>query len=286
MPSADFCAPVRSPRGSPSPHLRDGTQTSQGKSDRLRRTPAGSTAVALDGYGLRDQLSARPTTLGFLVFWLSFGCFVWAMVGFVAPHRAGPITSRRQAFNLWMMSIVVGLVGVVLMAVSSERAEQAAAAERRREGQAAAAQNRREAAAAEKVAEEIRLAQRTPEEVAADELQAAAARIQRENAAAAARILEERQRLAREGQIIANVFCPEEVEGRLRYGTRWTNGFLEQQFSNHIWVTETEDEKVIRYMGDALEAQNPFGAWQKYIYECVVDVKNERILSVEVALRP
>jgi len=61
MPSADFCVPIRSPRGSLSPKLRDGTQTSRGKSDRLHHTPAGSTALALDGCGLRDQLSARPT---------------------------------------------------------------------------------------------------------------------------------------------------------------------------------------------------------------------------------
>ena len=60
-PSADFCAPVRSSRDSLSP-TRDGTQISRGKSDRLHRSPAGSTAVALDGCGLRDKWPARPTT--------------------------------------------------------------------------------------------------------------------------------------------------------------------------------------------------------------------------------
>src|SRR5438445_6828013 len=37
------------------------TQTSRGKLDRLRRTPAGSTLCALDGYGLRSPWPARPT---------------------------------------------------------------------------------------------------------------------------------------------------------------------------------------------------------------------------------
>jgi len=37
-------------------------ETSRGKFDRLRRTPAESTPVALDGYGLRGQAPARPTT--------------------------------------------------------------------------------------------------------------------------------------------------------------------------------------------------------------------------------
>src|SRR3954471_14221282 len=36
-------------------------QASLGKFDRLPRTPAGSTALAFDGCGLRDQSPARPT---------------------------------------------------------------------------------------------------------------------------------------------------------------------------------------------------------------------------------
>jgi len=86
MPSADFCLavrascealspapsfPARPSRGSAfrrwsaspaSPTNRPDTrQTSRGKIDRLRRTPVGSTTRALDGYGLCDQLPARPT---------------------------------------------------------------------------------------------------------------------------------------------------------------------------------------------------------------------------------
>ena len=60
MPSADSCAPVRSPCGSLSSESRNMTQASPGKFDRLPRTPAGSTALALDGSGLRDQSPARP----------------------------------------------------------------------------------------------------------------------------------------------------------------------------------------------------------------------------------
>ena len=47
MPSADFCAPVRSPYGSLSSDFGTVTQVSRGKFDRLRRTPAGSTALPL-----------------------------------------------------------------------------------------------------------------------------------------------------------------------------------------------------------------------------------------------
>ena len=59
MPSADFCDEIRGPYGLLSPPT-DTTQISRGKSHHLHRTPAGSTAWTLDGYGLRDLLLTRP----------------------------------------------------------------------------------------------------------------------------------------------------------------------------------------------------------------------------------
>ena len=63
-PSADFCAAVREPCGSlsPSGFPEDTVQISWGKPRSLPRTPAGFTVQALDGYGLRDFLPARPTS--------------------------------------------------------------------------------------------------------------------------------------------------------------------------------------------------------------------------------
>ena len=60
MPSADFCAAITGLANPLSPGLPDTAQTSRGKIDRLHRTPAGFTTPALDGYGLRDHLLARP----------------------------------------------------------------------------------------------------------------------------------------------------------------------------------------------------------------------------------
>ncbi len=62
-PSADFCAAVRGPCGSlsPSGFPGDTVQISWGRPRSLPRTPAGFTVQALDGYGLRDFLPARPT---------------------------------------------------------------------------------------------------------------------------------------------------------------------------------------------------------------------------------
>ena len=52
----------------PQSPVHDTQQTSRGKSDRLHRTPAKFTAMALDGYGLRDLVLTRPTiTASYLV---------------------------------------------------------------------------------------------------------------------------------------------------------------------------------------------------------------------------
>src|SRR5437762_9728789 len=60
MPSADFCPAVRRPLGLLSRRNGDTRQISRGKLNRLRCTTAGSTLRAVDGYGLRDTLPARP----------------------------------------------------------------------------------------------------------------------------------------------------------------------------------------------------------------------------------
>ena len=47
---------------------RNAADLPRGKSDRLHRTPAKFTALALDGYGLRDLVLTRPTiTASYLV---------------------------------------------------------------------------------------------------------------------------------------------------------------------------------------------------------------------------
>src|SRR5262249_31853977 len=56
--SGGLTAPSVPPRRT---SVRDMTQASRGKFDRLPRTPAGCTHQALDGCGLRGHLSARPT---------------------------------------------------------------------------------------------------------------------------------------------------------------------------------------------------------------------------------
>src|SRR5271157_1594054 len=59
MPYADFCPAVRWPFDRLS-RRSDAEQISWGKLNRLPCTAAESTLRALDGYGLRDKLPARP----------------------------------------------------------------------------------------------------------------------------------------------------------------------------------------------------------------------------------
>lgn len=53
LPSADFCAAVSCLTASSVP-IWNTAQISRGKPDSFHRTPAGSTSLALNGYGLRD----------------------------------------------------------------------------------------------------------------------------------------------------------------------------------------------------------------------------------------
>jgi hypothetical protein len=54
MPSADFCAAFSEPHDPFGPDFEAATQISWGKFNCFRCTLAGYTAMALDGYGLRD----------------------------------------------------------------------------------------------------------------------------------------------------------------------------------------------------------------------------------------
>jgi hypothetical protein len=60
MPSADFCTGVRKPCGSLSPVTETRRRPPEVSSTAFTAHPPGLQPQALDGYGLRDQLSARP----------------------------------------------------------------------------------------------------------------------------------------------------------------------------------------------------------------------------------
>lgn len=82
--------------------------------------------------------------------------------------------------------------------------------------------------------------------------------------------------------IRAGVYCQEPVERLANYTSRWTDGTLESKFSRFRWLNK--DEGTLTFIGDKIEFQNGFGAYQKHIYEC--DYNPELQQVIEVRARP
>lgn len=74
----------------------------------------------------------------------------------------------------------------------------------------------------------------------------------------------------------ASVWCPDHVERLAPSSYRWTDGILEPKF---VIMLLTDDPNVITYIGDHVEFQNGFGAWQRHIYQCDFDVKTETVIT-------
>lgn len=68
-------------------------QTSRGKFDRLRRTPAESTVPTLDGYGLRGHRPARPLDSAFIRFFVHRAATVVPRFLQTPPHGGRPCAS-------------------------------------------------------------------------------------------------------------------------------------------------------------------------------------------------
>ncbi|MBH3308907.1 hypothetical protein MXB02_10000 [Pseudomonas mosselii] len=78
--------------------------------------------------------------------------------------------------------------------------------------------------------------------------------------------------------IAAGVYCKDPVTKLGKYSARWTDGMLEPKFSRFRWL----DQKAgtLTFIGDKIEFQNGFGAFQKHIYECDFNPANNQVLAV------
>ncbi len=65
------------------------------------------------------------------------------------------------------------------------------------------------------------------------------------------------------------------------YGSRWTDGFLEPKLSRSIW--SDRENGIATYIGDKIEFQNGFGAWQPHVYSCDVDLGLKVVVDVSAA---
>lgn len=76
----------------------------------------------------------------------------------------------------------------------------------------------------------------------------------------------------------ASVYCKASVERLAKYTSRWTDGTFETKFSRFRWLNK--EQGTLTYIGDKIEFQNGFGAFQKHIYECDFNPANNQILDV------
>jgi hypothetical protein len=74
--------------------------------------------------------------------------------------------------------------------------------------------------------------------------------------------------------------CPDRIEAYSQYQFKWINGFFSSKFSDYKWGDEKSGSVIL--MGDALQFQNGFGAWQNIVYACEVNIDTSSIGVVEV----
>ena len=78
--------------------------------------------------------------------------------------------------------------------------------------------------------------------------------------------------------IAAAFSCDDYVEKLAKYSSKWTDGLLDPKFGHFRWKDKTKG--IVTFIGDKIQFQNGFGAWQNYIYECDYDPVTEKVLSV------
>lgn len=78
--------------------------------------------------------------------------------------------------------------------------------------------------------------------------------------------------------VSASVNCVKPVERLAKYNARWTDGTFDLKFSHYRWKDQAKG--TVTYIGDKVEFQNGFGAYQKHIYECDFNPSTETVLDV------
>ena len=76
----------------------------------------------------------------------------------------------------------------------------------------------------------------------------------------------------------ASVRCTPHIEKLAKFSHKWTDSLLEMKMSHYRWRNQAEG--TVTYIGDKIQFQNGFGAWQNYVYECDYDPKVESPIAV------
>jgi hypothetical protein len=79
-------------------------------------------------------------------------------------------------------------------------------------------------------------------------------------------------------QIDATVKCKPKIEKLAKWSVKWKDGVLEPTFSRIAWIDQGKG--TVRYIGDKVEFQNGFGAWQPHLYLCEYDPSTKTVISI------
>lgn len=78
--------------------------------------------------------------------------------------------------------------------------------------------------------------------------------------------------------IAGGMRCKPFVEKLAKYSFKWTDGTFETKFSHFRWLDQQQG--TLTLIGDKIELQNGFGAFQPHVYECDYNPLTEQVLDV------
>lgn len=76
----------------------------------------------------------------------------------------------------------------------------------------------------------------------------------------------------------ASTYCKGPIERLAKFNARWTDATFEMKFSHYRWKDKARG--LVTYIGDKIEFQNGFGAYQAHVYECDFDPATDAVIEV------
>ncbi len=84
--------------------------------------------------------------------------------------------------------------------------------------------------------------------------------------------------LAKENIVDAAIDCRIHIEKLSQFSSRWTTDKSFERFSHFRWLDK--DNATLTFIGDKIEFQNGFGAYQPHTYECDYEPASKAVLAV------
>ena len=76
----------------------------------------------------------------------------------------------------------------------------------------------------------------------------------------------------------ASAKCKPLIEDKATWGHTWTSTF--NKFERYQWINK--NKRHIAFKGDAIKFENAFGGKKNYRYECVFDIDDDKVITLNV----